>query len=104
MDSAVSLDYHTVVVADAHTVPSSVGGAADIADMNERWRADERIELLPANAVSFDARPLAALGLGAADWSVSPDFAGRLDADFQAWLRLLPENATDLGLTGWVEQ
>ncbi|OHD15671.1 MAG: hypothetical protein A2087_10065 [Spirochaetes bacterium GWD1_61_31] len=104
VDSAVSLDYHTVVVADAHTVPSSVGGAADIADMNERWRADERIELLPANAVSFDARPLAALGLGAADWSVSPDFAGRLDADFQAWLRLLPENATDLGLTGWVEQ
>jgi len=55
VESSMGAGYLTVVAEDAHTVPTMAGTAESIDRMNELWRADGRVELLPAASISFAA-------------------------------------------------
>ncbi|MBU0929375.1 MAG: DUF885 family protein [Spirochaetes bacterium] len=101
VENSAALGYRTVVASDAHTVPRGGGGAAAMSRMNDLWRADPRIELMPAASVDFDGRPLSARGLGAGDWIHSEAFSRFLDSAYRPILARSPEAATQLGLSSW---
>lgn len=102
--SAVAKDFQVIVPSDGHTVPSSAATQQHIDDKNAEWSANPKIQVMPAAAVSFDARPVAQRGLTAEDWYVSAKTTGFLNSYYQRYLARTPETIVDLGLSDWAER
>ncbi|TFG79569.1 MAG: DUF885 family protein, partial [Spirochaetales bacterium] len=101
VESAEGRGYRVVIAEDAHTIPSTGAKFSTVESMNEAWRKNPRLEVMPASDISF-ALPEATLrGLGASDWSNSEGFTKFMDESYRKVLARLPETAVQYGLEAW---